>query len=165
MLESLATEFQPSFGTLPPLIAALRMLAALLMGGAIGWEREMHTKPAGLRTHMMVALAACLFTILALDLVVLETSAPMQVEADPISLVQAITAGVAFLAAGTIITARGHVRGLTTGAGLWLAGAIGLACGLGELALAGLATLLALAVLWIIRRLEDRIGTRDDDEI
>ena len=64
-----------------------------------------------------------------------------------------MTAGVAFLAAGSIITSRGRVTGLTTGAGMWAAGAIGLACGVGRIPLALMATGLALAVLWLFRRL------------
>ena len=73
---------------------------------------------------------------------------------DPIRLIEAVTAGVAFLAAGTIIFSRGKVKGLTTGAGMWLAGAIGLASGLGFWQIAGLATLLALVVLMVLHRIE-----------
>ena len=73
-------------------------------------------------------------------------------------LIEAVTAGVAFLAAGSIITSGGRVTGLTTGAGMWMAGAIGLACGSGLLPLAILAAVLAIAVLWLLRRMSRRIG-------
>ena len=71
-----------------------------------------------------------------------------------------MTSGVAFLAAGSIIVARGHVKGVTTGAGMWLAGAIGLACGLGYFQIAGLGTGFALVVLTLLRRLETLLAVK-----
>ena len=124
-----------SFSLAPQAISisemAVRMLLACGFGFIIGIDREMHSRPAGLRTNMLTALAACVFAIIAFEMIAsLETSND-GVRLDPIRVVEAVTAGVAFLAAGTIIQARGDVRGLTTGAGMWLAGAIGLACGSG----------------------------------
>jgi putative Mg2+ transporter-C (MgtC) family protein len=136
-------------------VAALRLGAAALLGGLIGFERELKRKPAGLRTHMTVALGACLFCLLTLELmhqaVVVRGDLA---RTDPIRVIEAVTAGVAFLAAGTILTARGEVEGLTTGAGLWVAGAIGVACGIGQLPLAAFVTLLLLLVLVVMRRIE-----------
>jgi len=80
----------------------------------------------------------------------------MHADADPLRLVQAVATAVGFLAAGTIVTAGGSVKGLTTGAGLWLSGIVGLATGLGEAVLAASATVLALIVLALIRLLEPR---------
>jgi len=147
--------------------ALLRMIAALLFGGVIGWEREVHERPAGLRTHMMIALAACLFTFVAYELAEFPAE-DSRIQIDPLRMVEAVTAGVAFLAAGSIITTGGHVKGLTTGAGMWLAGAIGLTCGIGQLKLAALATALALMVLWLLRVASRAVGPkpvdRDRDE-
>lgn len=83
---------------------------------------------------------------------------------DPIRLVEAITAGVAFLAAGFIIFHKGEVHGVTTGAGMWLAAAIGLAVGLGFYLLAGLACLAGFIVLAILRKLEQRLNLKEPDE-
>jgi putative Mg2+ transporter-C (MgtC) family protein len=138
-------------GTLSLAEAGLRMGAAAILGGLVGWEREYHDKAAGLRTHMMIALAASLFTLVAFDLMTLDGVAEGQLRFDPIRLVEAVTAGVAFLAAGMIILRGDRVRGLTTGGGMWLAGAIGLACGAGSFAIAAMATAGALVVLWLLR--------------
>ncbi len=142
---------------------ALRMGAALAMGGLIGLEREMRSRSAGLRTHMMIALAAALFTLIALEMLAMPAVDDERLRIDPLRLIEAVTAGVAFLAAGTIISAGGRVKGLTTGAGMWLAGAIGLACGWGHLSLAGLATLLALIVLGVLRGIESLFGAGHED--
>ncbi|MBL3608865.1 MgtC/SapB family protein [Rhodovulum sulfidophilum] len=154
MLDNLAEEFSNPFGGLPTEVAILRLVAAMTLGGLIGFERERRGKPAGLRTHMLIALAACLFTLIALRMIDAASTGDVTLRIDPLRLIEAVTAGVAFLAAGAIITNRGGVRGLTTGAGMWLAGAIGLACGTGALPLAGLATLVALIVLEVVRLLE-----------
>ncbi|MBL3561321.1 MgtC/SapB family protein [Rhodovulum sulfidophilum] len=154
MLDNLAEEFSDPFGGLPTEVAILRLVAAMTLGGLIGFERERRGKPAGLRTHMLIALAACLFTLIALRMIDAASMGDVTLRIDPLRLIEAVTAGVAFLAAGAIITNPGGVRGLTTGAGMWLAGAIGLACGTGALPLAGLATLVALIVLEVVRLLE-----------
>jgi putative Mg2+ transporter-C (MgtC) family protein len=132
-------------------IAGLRLLAAAVLGGMIGFERERRGKAAGLRTHMTVALGACLFCLLTLELMYTADLARGELaRTDPIRIIEAVTAGVAFLAAGTIFAGRGRVEGLTTGAGLWVAGAIGVACGIGQLPLAAFATLLVILVLALL---------------
>lgn len=137
--------------TLPASI--LRLTAATLLGGVIGYERALHARTAGLRTHILIALASCLFALLTFEIMArFEDEA-----ADPLRLIEAVTSGVAFLAAGSIIMAGDRLVGLTTGAGMWLAGAIGLACGIGALALAALATLIVVPILWMMRRLSHRI--------
>ena len=150
MYETLLAELTHPFRAMPPEVAALRLTAAVVLGGAIGLERELSARPAGLRTHMMIALAAALFSIIAFEMLALPAMAGAMEKSDPVRLVEAVTAGVAFLAAGTIFTSRGEVNGLTTGAGMWLAGAIGLACGIGLLPLAALATVMALIILTIV---------------
>ncbi len=158
MFEVLAAEFTAPFRAMPAEVAALRMGAAVLLGGVIGLERELAARPAGLRTHMMIALAACLFTIISFEMMALPSLADATAKSDPLRLIEAVTAGVAFLAAGTIFTSGGAVKGLTTGAGMWLAGAVGLACGIGHLPLAAIATVLALLILSLIRWMSSGIA-------
>ena len=147
----------PGSGVLDPLNsmamsdALLRLCAALFLGGLIGWEREANARAAGLRTHMLIALAAALFTLIAMELTHFEGDPAAPLRFDPLRLIEAVTSGVAFLAAGSIVINGANVRGVTTGASMWLVGAIGLCCGTGDLVLAGMATGLALIVLWIVR--------------
>ncbi|MCQ0969875.1 MgtC/SapB family protein [Paracoccus sp. TK19116] len=131
--------------------AAGRMVAAMLMGALIGWEREVKHRDAGLRTHMLISLAASLFTLVAMELTSFHADPDAPLRFDPLRLIEAVTAGVAFLAAGSIIINGTNVRGVTTGASMWLCGAIGLCCGTGDIVLATMATILALIILWVIR--------------
>jgi putative Mg2+ transporter-C (MgtC) family protein len=134
----------------------LRLCAGAALGGCIGLERELRAHPAGLRTHMLVGLAAALFTVVAIDLAErLETAAAVT-RVDPLRAIEAVTAGVAFIAAGAIIRSGDKVRNLTTGAGLWLAGAVGVAVGAGYLSLAVFTTALAVVILTLLRWLEGR---------
>jgi putative Mg2+ transporter-C (MgtC) family protein len=150
----IAAELAASFTATPPGVAAIRLTAAVILGGIIGIEREVHSVGAGLRTHILVALAACLFALIAYEMLAHQTGD----KSDPLRLIEAVTAGVAFLAAGSIITSGGKVKGLTTGAGMWMAGAVGLACGTGSLALAALATIIAVIVLWMFKRLSRKLS-------
>ena len=143
---------QPSYLGSPTI--ALRLLLATLLGAVVGFEREWQRHSAGLRTHVLVAVAAASFALLGIEIVHSDQFAAESTRLDPIRLIEAVTAGVAFLAAGTIIFSRGKVKGLTTGAGMWLAGAIGLASGLGFWQIAVLATVLALLVLVVLHRFE-----------
>ncbi len=149
---------------LPVPVIAGRLLLAALLGALVGFEREWTSRPAGLRTHILVCIAAATAAILTIEITHMPTFDEEGIRIDPIRLIEAVTAGVAFLAAGTIIVARGHVQGLTTGAGMWLAGAIGLACGIGIWQVAVIATLLAIVVLAALRAVEKRLlGKRDRD--
>jgi putative Mg2+ transporter-C (MgtC) family protein len=138
---------------LPLEIIAMRMLVASLLGAVIGIEREWRKRPAGLRTHMLTALAAAVFTILTAEIFHSDLFDGDKL-GDPIRVIEAVTAGVAFLAAGAIIRSGGDVKGLTTGAGMWLAGAIGVAAGLGQFAIGALAAVLGLIVMFVIGKLE-----------
>lgn len=150
---------------LPFTVIAARLALAALLGAAVGFEREWRQHSAGLRTHILVALAAAAFAILGIEIVHSAQFEEDSARLDPLRLIEAVTAGVAFLAAGTIIVARGQVKGLTTGAGLWLAGAIGLAAGLGFWQIAILATLLAVLILGLMRPLEQKvIPAKDNSE-
>ncbi len=144
------------FGTksyLPFPVLAARLLLATLLGAIIGAEREWKQRPAGLRTHMLVCLAAALIALLTIEITHVPYFQDEAIRVDPIRLIEAVTAGVAFLAAGMIFFAKGEVHGLTTGAGMWLAGAVGLACGLGFWQIALFTTGLAVIVLLALGRL------------
>jgi putative Mg2+ transporter-C (MgtC) family protein len=137
----------------------IRLGAAILFGAVIGLDREWRNKPAGIRTHMMVALAAATFTVITLELFeVVKGAGEGKSSTDPLRLVEAITAGVAFLGAGAIIQSRGTVEGITTGSGIWLAGAVGYASGAGYYVLGAIATVLALIILtvfgWIVGKMK-----------
>ena len=152
MFDSLHSDFIQPFSVISWQVALLRLGAACVLGGLIGLEREIHDHSAGLRTHILIAMAACLFTLISFDLMGVPVPGADEetLRTDPLRLIEAVTAGVAFLAAGTIITQGAQVRGLTTGAGMWMAGAVGLTCGVGNLWLAGMATGLAVAILWLL---------------
>jgi len=137
----------------------VRLFLAVLLGALIGWEREAKNRPAGLRTHMLVCLASATFAIVALELMSWANSHKMP--GDPIRAIEAVTAGVAFLAAGSIIQSRGTVSGLTTGAGMWLAGAIGVAAGTGLYSIAVFVAVLAFIILAWLARLSVRINQSD----
>ena len=154
VLETIIDELSGTFSAVPPLVAGTRLVAALALGAVIGAERESKRKPAGLRTHMLVSMAACLFILVSQQLATLPFGAEDAMRVDPLRLIEAVTAGVAFLAAGTIFTSRGEVHNITTGASMWLAGAIGLACGSGQMPLAAMATGIVLVVLYVLRLLE-----------
>jgi putative Mg2+ transporter-C (MgtC) family protein len=160
MLDAFLNELSTSFAVVPWQVAFLRMIFALALGAAIGWEREWHHKAAGIRTHMLIALASCLVALIGYELTKFEAATPAALRTDPLRLIGAVTSGVAFLAAGTIIVAHEKVKGLTTGASMWLSGTIGLATGIGHLVLAAMTTALALIVLGVIRMLEP---SKDDD--
>ncbi len=163
LLDEILYEFGSSFDATVSGVAAARMLVAMVLGAMLGLERELHANAAGLRTQILISLASCLFALVSFEIIALTQADPTAQTADPLRLIEAVTAGVAFLAAGSIIVSGGRIQGLTTGAGMWLAGAIGLCCGLGKLGLAAMATLLALLVLWILRRITERMLPKEDD--
>jgi putative Mg2+ transporter-C (MgtC) family protein len=135
---------------LPKSQIALRLAAASLLGALIGAERSWRSRPAGLRTHTLTALASAVFTIVMLEILHSDVLGMEHVVVDPVRIIEAVTSGVAFLAAGAIIQSRGQVKGLTTGAAMWLAGAIGVACGLGYVAVAAMAAAVCLFVVIVL---------------
>ncbi len=151
---------------IPPSDVLLRLSVAVLVGALVGLDREMRNKPAGLRTHILVSLAAAVFTVITFELHAEVAHTQRDANTDPIRIIEAVTAGVAFLAAGAIIRGRANVQGLTTGANMWLAGALGVACGSGYYAIAAIATGFALIVLvvlgWIERKLQKDQPPRDE---
>lgn len=139
---------------LPFAVIFSRMICSMICGALIGIERERKNLAAGLRTHMLVCLSACLVAILTQEIVHHPDFRADGVQMDPLRLIEAVTAGVAFLVGGLIVFSRGRVRGMTTGAGLWFSGSIGLSCGLGFALIAVTATALAIFVLLLLNWLE-----------
>jgi putative Mg2+ transporter-C (MgtC) family protein len=132
----------------------LRLLAALVIGTAIGLQRELTHKPAGLRTHMLVALGTALFIVGA---------AESGMHVDSVSrIVQGLATGIGFLGGGAILklTNEREIHGLTTAAGIWMTAAASAAAGLGQVAVALIGTLLGLLVLGLFRKLEKELGHR-----
>lgn len=148
-MEQIYADLFPETQIAYPVIFA-RFIGAILLGAVIGYERERKERPAGLKTHILVSLAAALFAIISIESIHMPGLSDDQVKIDPLRVVEAVTAGVAFLAAGTIVLSRGQVQGLTTGASLWLAGAIGLALGFGHWLIAGFAVVAAVVVLTVV---------------
>lgn len=146
----------------PQHIMLSRMLVAGLLGAIIGVERGLRTSHAGIRTHALIAIAAAMFTLLAFEIYE-EARMTGSPQTDPIRAIEAVTAGIAFLGAGAIFRLRGGVHGLTTGAGMWLSGAVGIAAALGYYVVALAATVFAVVVLAVMRHLShDLINHRRD---
>jgi putative Mg2+ transporter-C (MgtC) family protein len=124
-----------------------QLLLAVLLGGAIGIERELKGKPAGLRTNVLICIAAVLFTTLSIRL--------SQGRGDPGRLAAQILTGVGFIGAGTILHTRGAVTGLTSAATIWVVTAIGIALGSGAYVEALGTTVLVMLVLAGLGRFED----------
>jgi putative Mg2+ transporter-C (MgtC) family protein len=144
--------------------SAARLLMAMVFAMVLGIDREALDKPAGMRSHMLVSLAAACLTLMTFSIVDASDTFGDTVRTDPLRLIEAVVAGVAFLGAGAIIQSRGAVKGITTGASMWVAGAIGVASGLGQYALAAMTTALALVVLYVLRKVEVRVKKRGDAE-
>lgn len=140
---------------------AAAVLCAVLLCGLIGFEREARRKDAGIRTHILVGLGSCLFTMVSIEGVPLLLGQGVTWDASRIAA-QVVT-GIGFLGAGVICFANDTVRGLTTACAIWIAAAVGVACGAGMLPLAALVTamyflvVLAVAplVTWALRRDRD----------
>jgi putative Mg2+ transporter-C (MgtC) family protein len=135
---------------------ALRLGAAALAGGAIGWERQAQGRPAGLRTHMLVSVGAAIVVLIFGG-----------VSSDATShVVQGVATGVGFLCAGDILhqvrDGREHVKGLTSAAALWVTSALGMAAATGRWALTTVGTVFTLLTLTLMRRLEHHVPATGD---
>lgn len=145
--------------------SAARLILASIFSAAIGWEREQKGRSAGLRTHILVALGATGFTLVALEISGAAVAAGISPPYDPGRIISTIVGGVGFLGAGAILHSRHRVHGLTTAAGVWAVAAIGVACGCGLYSLAILMTALGLVTLVVIKRLEKKWFDDDDAEM
>jgi putative Mg2+ transporter-C (MgtC) family protein len=130
-----------------------RLLLAALCGGALGFERELKQKSAGLRTNMLIAIGSALFTLMSYELA-------DGVGADPTRIAAQIVTGIGFLGAGAIMRTDGGIQGLTTAATIWVNAAVGVAAGGGEYHLAVIATGVTLGVLLLLYPLERLIDRR-----
>ena len=133
---------------------AVRLLAAAVLAGLIGLEREMKGRAAGLRTHILVSLGSALVMLTSIYISEMYRGVA---EVDPSRIAAQVVSGIGFLGAGAIIRSQASVSGLTTAATLWIASAIGLACGVGFYHGAFFVTALVLIGLIFFSRLEARI--------
>ncbi len=140
----------------------LRILVALGLGFLLGLERELTNKYAGLRTHILVCLGACIFTIVSIygfptfadgDNVIVNQATGIR---DTGRVAAQIVTGIGFIGAGTVLRNGPMIIGLTTAATLWISAAIGMTCGVGMYDVAGITTVIAVAVLTLIRIFERR---------
>ena len=134
----------------------VRLLLASLLGGLIGLERELHGRPAGFRTHLLVSLGSCLFVVTSIEFYRLygNFSGVGPVGVDPARVAAQVVTGIGFLGAGAIIREGSSIRGLTTAACLWIAAAIGLSCGAGLFVVPLVVTTISLATLLLLKRVE-----------
>jgi len=129
----------------------LDIILAIILGFAIGFEREITNKWAGLRTHMLVCLGSCIFTILSIHAFPVFAHSP---QADPARIAAQVLTGIGFIGGGTVLRHGYSIYGLTTAATLWITASIGMACGCGFTSLAIISTVLAVGTLVVIRVFE-----------
>ncbi len=142
--------------TTPDIELARRLILAAALGAALGVERELRQKSAGLRTNILIAVGSALFTIMSIEMASATGTDPGRIAAQ-------IVTGIGFLGAGAIMRTQGGVQGLTTAATVWVNAAVGVAAGAGRSHLAVIATGVTLSVLLVlvpIERLIDRLSTR-----
>lgn len=133
----------------------IRLVAALALGGAIGFEREVKARPAGMRTYALAAEGAALFMMGSI-LIASEVAERNGITNDPSRIASTVVQGIGFLAAGVIFSQGARVTGLTTAAGLWVTAAIGLLAGAGFFFLAIAATVATWLVLAGLKVIEDK---------
>ena len=134
------------------LAIALRILAAVVLGGLMGWERGLKNRAAGLRTYMLVCVGSCL--------VMLTNQFIYQVygTGDPVRMGAQVVSGIGFLGAGTIIVTRRHqIKGLTTAAGLWASAGVGLALGIGFYEAAAIGVAAVLIIMTLMQKMDKKM--------
>lgn len=138
------------------MMMAARLMLASLLGALIGLEREIHGRTAGFRTHLLVSLGSALFVVVSIEFYRLfgNFSGTGMVGVDPGRVAAQVVVGIGFLGAGAIIREKSSVRGLTTAACLWIAAAIGVACGIGMFMLSILVTAVSLVSLIALKKTE-----------
>ena len=133
----------------------VRLVVALLLGGVIGWERELARMPAGFRTHALVSLGSAIFTVIS-------AYAFTGPGSDPTRIAAQIVSGIGFLGGGAILHYGGTVRGLTTAASLWSVAAVGMAAGAGLYVVASIGAVLVIIGLEVFQRIEGVVKRRLD---
>ncbi len=135
-------------------VIAVKFAVAVLCGGAIGMEREVTGKPAGLRTNILVCLGSMLYTVISLEM-------GRETGGDPTRIAAQIVTGIGFLGAGAILHQRGNmVKGLTTAAMIWFLAALGMMIGYGYLISACAVTFASVCMILALRAVENRIRHR-----
>jgi putative Mg2+ transporter-C (MgtC) family protein len=132
----------------------LQVTIAAVLGGLIGLEREARGREAGFRTNMLIAIGACLFTILSIQGFPLQDSASR----DTARIAAQVVSGVGFLGAGALFRGDNHIKGMTTAATIWLVAAIGMTVGVGAYGLAVFTSLLTFVVLRLLRPVSKTVG-------
>lgn len=130
-----------------------RLFLAIVLSGIIGFEREIHGRPAGLRTHVLVSVGAALVMLVSID--------GFGGSGDPARLAAQVVSGIGFLGAGAIIRDGGDIKGITTAATLWICGMIGLACGNGYYVGAIATTVFVLLFILLLKPIESRINNKN----
>ncbi len=133
----------------------IRIIFSIILGSMIGLERELTNKSAGLRTQILVCLGACIFTILSIY--GFSKAISLYPMGDPARVAAQIITGIGFIGAGTVLRQGLTITGLTTASTLWIVAAVGMACGCGMINIAVVSTVLAIAVLVLIRIFEFKI--------
>lgn len=134
-----------------------RIVAGTSLGGVIGYERDRHQRPVGLRTHAIVAMASATFMVVSTQMVYFQSYHEGDfAEVDTSRIAASVVSGIGFLAGGSILRSGATIQGLTTAAALWLVTAIGLAAGGGMFVEATFTTVLGVAALTLLRRFEDK---------
>ena len=137
---------------------ALRIFAAVILGGLIGLERGLKNRAAGLRTHMLVCVGSCLI------MVTNQFIYQMTGTGDPVRMGAQVVSGIGFLGAGTIMVTRRHqVKGLTTAAGLWTAAGVGLALGIGFYEAAAIGAFAVFCVMTLMQKMDNRVHRKTKD--
>lgn len=137
---------------MPPIQLMMRLLLAAGLGGAIGIERELHKRPAGLRTNILIAVGSALFTALSIQIA--------RAGGTPDRISAQIVTGVGFLGAGAILRHGRSVHGMTTAATIWVNAAVGMAAGAGEFLMATMTTVITLIVLAALPPIEAYFANR-----
>jgi putative Mg2+ transporter-C (MgtC) family protein len=136
---------------------AVRLVVAAILGAAIGFEREIHDHPAGMRTHLLVSLGSAIFTELSIFAFAGQPGSSGSAPIDPSRVAAQIVSGIGFLGAGAILKYGTSIRGLTTAASLWTTAAVGMAAGAGEWLIASVGTAIVIVSLWPLNALVERL--------
>jgi putative Mg2+ transporter-C (MgtC) family protein len=138
-----------------------RIAVGAVLGGVIGYERDVHRRPVGLRTHLLVAMTAATFMVISSQFVYWQHYQKDDlVGVDASRIAASVVSGIGFLAGGAILRTGLTIQGLTTAAGLWLVTAIGMCSGAGMYVESAVVTVLGIVALTLLRRLEDKNFTR-----
>lgn len=149
---------------IPILDMLTRLAVATGLAMLVGLERELRGKPAGLRSHMLVSLGAAAFIIVGLNILKSAAYGEPSAQIDPTRIVEGIVGGIGFLGAGSIIRSGGSIHGITTGASIWLSGAIGVAAGVNNFPLAAMIAGMALIIMVVLGYFEQKLIRKETHE-